>query len=276
MLSLRVALQRVAHDWTNELQRDLCDQCGRMPAARWRDRTAVCLICAEARRVWTRKHRARRAHPRRFSCLLLVIAMLGVAQPHAAAQPARVRVFDGDTFTVDKQRWRLWGIDAPELHQCCADGAGRNTACGELAREALARLIGDQAPRCFHRGRSYGRAVGRCDVGMVDLAAEMVRVGMALDFPRFSRGEYAGVEREARRLRQGVWAGRFVEPWVWRDTRRRESQRRVRCTTTASTWLAAGRRTTAASRGSQAPSRLFARFDRSDAHEVRRRARPDT
>jgi endonuclease YncB( thermonuclease family) len=32
------------------------------------------------------------------------------------------RVIDGDTLRVDGVTYRLWGIDAPEEHQSCADG----------------------------------------------------------------------------------------------------------------------------------------------------------
>jgi endonuclease YncB( thermonuclease family) len=50
-----------------------------------------------------------------------------------AALPAfaeSVRVVDGDTLRVDGVTYRLWGIDAPESGQPCADGwpAGQ-TAC---------------------------------------------------------------------------------------------------------------------------------------------------
>jgi hypothetical protein len=46
---------------------------------------------------------------------VVVLAIIGNA---ARAQT----VVDGDTIKLDGTRWRLWGIDAPETHQSCADG----------------------------------------------------------------------------------------------------------------------------------------------------------
>ena len=38
-------------------------------------------------------------------------------------------VTDGDTIKHDRQTYRLWGIDAPETKQSCAEGreAGKET-----------------------------------------------------------------------------------------------------------------------------------------------------
>lgn len=49
---------------------------------------------------------------------VLLLALFAMALPaHAQA----VRVTDGDTLMLAGQRVRLWGIDAPELHQRCPD-----------------------------------------------------------------------------------------------------------------------------------------------------------
>jgi endonuclease YncB( thermonuclease family) len=60
-----------------------------------------------------------------------------------AALPAfaeSVRVVDGDTLRVDGVTYRLWGIDAPESTQPCADG----WPAGRAATEHLRALIGDR------------------------------------------------------------------------------------------------------------------------------------
>ena len=51
----------------------------------------------------------------------LALAFMAI-QMTASASDTTVRVIDGDTIDVDGRRHRLHGIDAPEMHQTCADG----------------------------------------------------------------------------------------------------------------------------------------------------------
>jgi hypothetical protein len=53
---------------------------------------------------------------------------------------------DGDTITLDGTRWRLWGIDAPETQQRCADG-------WPARLETIRRLIERREVVCELRGR---------------------------------------------------------------------------------------------------------------------------
>jgi endonuclease YncB( thermonuclease family) len=144
-----------------------------------------------------------------------MVALVFAAGCSSAEASSPVRVHDGDTFTLDGQRWRLWGVDAVELAQTCQSGS-RVEPCGVEARDALVVLIGNANVRCEPHGKSYDRLVGRCWAGSVDLSAEMARGGWALDWQRYSHGEYAGEEREARDAHRGVWATQFTRPWEWR------------------------------------------------------------
>jgi len=153
----------------------------------------------------------------RFPALLLLIAL--PAADRDLSGPVD-RIHDGDSLRVAGAPIRLHGIDAPELAQHCQDGAGRDYACGERARDALVRLIGRQAVRCLQRDTDrYGRVVAVCSVGGLDLNGEMVRLGWATAYRRYSEA-YAPIEAAARAAGTGLWAGRFEMPAEWRKGRR--------------------------------------------------------
>lgn len=140
----------------------------------------------------------------------------------AAAAPSpplhgQARVVDGDTLTVAATRVRLAGVDAPETDQVCLDAQARPWTCGIAARDALAALVGRGDVDCEPSGTdAYGRTLAACRSSEGrDLQAELVRRGFALSFQRYSH-RYDGDEAEARRQRQGLWAGAFVAPWDWR------------------------------------------------------------
>jgi endonuclease YncB( thermonuclease family) len=148
-----------------------------------------------------------------FASLLVGLFALVLGR-HAAA--GEVSVTDGDGLRIGSERIRLWGIDSVELdQQCRRDGAAY--PCGARARDTLERLLGRGAPSCERLYEDpYGRRVARCSVAGIDLGAEMVRQGWAVDFERYSKGAYAPQQREAQQARRGLWAGEFVMPWDWR------------------------------------------------------------
>lgn len=123
-----------------------------------------------------------------------------------------VRVADGDSLEISGERVRLEGIDAPELHQDCGEGA-KAWPCGIQARGALAALVaqGEVSCRPVDEDR-YGRAVARCTVGGADIGAALVRQGWAVTLGLAYRAE----ERAARAAGAGIWSGPFDMPADWR------------------------------------------------------------
>ena len=143
--------------------------------------------------------------------------------PSATETPApnQVRVIDADTVDIDGTRYRLFGIDAPEARQTCR-AWGRTWDCGAAATEAL--MSRAEGMTCEGGGTDrFGRTVGVCSSGGVDLNAWLVANGWALAYRQFS-DEYVNEEEQARSNRRGIHRGEFVEPWDWRRGERLEGE----------------------------------------------------
>jgi micrococcal nuclease len=104
-------------------------------------------------------------------------------------------VIDGDTIEIDSVRIRLAGIDAPELDH----------PWGQQSKWALVQLCKGQTVTARIKPElSYDRVVAECflDDGR-DLAAELVRCGLALDWAKFSGGKYRHLEPSG--VRRKLW-----------------------------------------------------------------------
>jgi endonuclease YncB( thermonuclease family) len=107
----------------------------------------------------------------------------------------RCWVIDGDTIDITGTRIRLAGIDAPEL----------DDPFGQVAKAALMRLCKGMVIRAVTDGDlSYDRVVATCYLpDGRDLSAELVKAGLAIDWPKFSRGKYRHLEPEG--IRKKLW-----------------------------------------------------------------------
>ena len=135
------------------------------------------------------------------------------------------KITDGDTIIINDIRIRFTGSDAPESYffgktQTCLDGKGREWECGNAATQKLKELINNQPVRCTDEGQDrYGRTLGICYVGDMDLQAEMVKSGMAVAYLRYS-DRYEKEQNYAKKVKAGMWAGEFKQPEVWRRENR--------------------------------------------------------
>jgi micrococcal nuclease len=104
-------------------------------------------------------------------------------------------VIDGDTIVINKIHIRLAGIDAPEIDH----------PYGQNAKRALMNLCRGQVVTAVTDGStSHVRAVATCTLeDGRDLSAEMVRVGLALDWGKHSGGRYRHLEVEG--IRKKLW-----------------------------------------------------------------------
>ncbi len=146
--------------------------------------------------------------------LLLVAGASGAERigGHGCVDSANVlRVGCGDGPPV-----RLWGIDGPEPTQICRSAGGADYACGEAAAGVLRDLIGSTHVVCSIRGRDlYGRPLGTCRAGGLDVGAELVRRGWATVYGGTTA--YKAQEAEARAAKRGLWSGSFDPPRKWRQ-----------------------------------------------------------
>jgi len=107
-------------------------------------------------------------------------------------------IIDGDTLEIHGTRIRLWGIDAPESNQLCRGADSNQYRCGAKAANELDAFIARRPVDCSRVSLDqYRRTVAVCSIDGVDLAEWLVRNGLALDWPKYSKGKYAEAQRDA-------------------------------------------------------------------------------
>jgi endonuclease YncB( thermonuclease family) len=149
---------------------------------------------------------------------LLIFLFIGLIVVRVSAVPeetvsGRVRIVDGDTLVLSGKRIRITGMDAPELAQTCLRD-GRPWGCGAAARDRLMEITASADIACRLQGEDrFGRSLGVCTAGSMDLGGAMVRQGYAVAFGRYEREE-----DDARRQKIGLWSGTFERPRKWRET----------------------------------------------------------
>lgn len=173
-----------------------------------------------------------RCIPSVAGAVAIVVALNG----SVGAEP--VHLADGDSFKLGSQRYRLSGIDAPELHQHCTYPSGETWPCGVRARSELRRIIGTYPVTCKAISTDrFGRILASCRAGGRDLAEEMVRAGYATSSARFGFfNPYERAEAQARADKRGLWAGTFEMPLEWRRSNPRDDDT-VAAVVTPRDWL---------------------------------------
>ncbi len=111
--------------------------------------------------------------------------------PTTATLKGKCHVIDGDTIIISGTKIRIAGIDAPELEH----------PWGKKSKFALIAMSkGKVVTAIIKEEVSYDRVVAKCLLpDGTDVAAELVRKGLALDWPKFSGGAYTHLEPQDAR-----------------------------------------------------------------------------
>lgn len=115
-------------------------------------------------------------------------------EPEAEPIPpiiGKCHVVDGDTIHIGSKKIRFAGMNAPELDE----------PYGKQAKWALVELCKGQEITAYPTGEtSYERIVAKCYLpDGRDLAAEMIKLELALDIPHFPNADYKHLETPAAR-----------------------------------------------------------------------------
>ncbi len=112
---------------------------------------------------------------------------------------------------------RLNDVTMLDFSQTCRRADGSAWSCGAAAERAFEKLVRSRKSlRCDISGEADGLRNGTCELDGKDLAAELVRQGLA-----FADGSlwssYSAQQAEAQEAKAGLWGGEPERPDAWRD-----------------------------------------------------------
>ena len=137
------------------------------------------------------------------------------------------KVVDGDTIHINNYKFRLEGIDAPEMRQQCKKESFKisllisftfykDYSCGRVSKVKLKTKINTSEIKCIYSSKDrYKRYIATCFKGKTNLNQWMVRNGFAIAYRRYSK-KYVPDEVFAKENKLGLWQGKFMEPEKWR------------------------------------------------------------
>ena len=137
------------------------------------------------------------------------------------------KIVDGDTVHINGKKFRLEGIDAPEMRQQCQKESlkvssiigftfYKDYSCGKVSKEKLISKIRGSKIKCIATSKDkYKRYIATCFKGETNLNRWMVRNGYAIAYRRYSK-KYILDEDFAEENKLGLWQGKFMSPEKWR------------------------------------------------------------
>ena len=131
----------------------------------------------------------------------------------------KVKIIDGDTIHIGKNKIRLHGIDALEINQTCTIKE-KTWECGIESYLALKSIILNNNVQCeIIDVDQYKRLIGKCFVNKIYINQYMVLNGWAIAYRYYSL-DFIDDEEIAKKNKIGIWKGKFQEPYLFRKQRK--------------------------------------------------------
>ena len=158
---------------------------------------------------------------------ILIIFLIWISNVVAEEVSGIPKIIDGDTIHINDYKFRLEGIDAPEMRQQCKKeflkissiigfSFYKDYACGKVSRKKLITKINKSEIKCISTTKDrYKRYIATCFKGKTNLNQWMVRNGFAIAYRKYSK-KYVSDEEFAKENKLGIWQGKFIEPEKWR------------------------------------------------------------
>ena len=157
----------------------------------------------------------------------IIIFLIFLSKLTAEEISGTPKIIDGDTVHINNYKFRLEGIDAPEMRQQCKKESFKisflvgftfykDYSCGRVSKEKLITKINTSEIKCISSSKDrYKRYIATCFKGKTNLNQWMVRNGFAIAYRRYSK-KYVPDEVFAKENKLGLWQGKFIEPEKWR------------------------------------------------------------
>ena len=158
---------------------------------------------------------------------ILIIFLIWISNVVAEEVSGIPKIIDGDTIHINDYKFRLEGIDAPEMRQQCKKeflkissiigfSFYKDYTCGKVSRKKLITKINKSEIKCISTTKDrYKRYIATCFKGKTNLNQWMVRNGFAIAYRKNSK-KYVSDEEFAKENKLGIWQGKFIEPEKWR------------------------------------------------------------
>lgn len=129
------------------------------------------------------------------------------------------KVLSGTMFVMNKMTLKLYGIDAPDMSQTCLTKRSEKYPCGRTAKKKLEKLLFNKTVSCqLIAPYAPSKFYAICEIQGYDVGATMVSVGWAVADRKVS-DVYIPYENQARQKDEGLWSGKFVAPWEYRQSK---------------------------------------------------------